>query len=327
MTMSYSRTLISCLICAAGIALSGPAQAQSYPSKPVLIILPLGAGSASDVAVRTLSDRLSTALKQQFLVENQPGAAGLIGTERAAKANPDGYTLTALNSSIMTTLPHVYAKVGYDPFKSFTPISMLVTIPTVLVVHPSLPARSVKELIALAKSKPGDILYASGGVGSPQHLAMEMFKNVARVDMVHVPYKGAPAATLDVVGGHVQALFNGLSAPLPHIRSGRLRALAMAGARRSSLLPDVPTVAEAGVPGYVYEQWLAFLAPARTPAEIVGRLNAETAKIMAAPDVRELLTKQALDVQGTAPEEVTKALNAEYPRMATIIKQLGIKPE
>ncbi len=311
----------------AAIAPATSAAQTVYPAKPVLVILPLGAGSAADVAVRTLTERLSTVLKQQIVVENQPGAAGLIGAERAAKAAPDGHTLTALNSSIMTTLPHVYARVGYDAYKSFAPITMLVTIPTVLIVHPSLPVKSVKELIALGKARPGQILYSSGGVGSPQHLAMEMFKSAAGLDMLHVPYKGAPAATLDVVGGHVQAMFNGLSSPLPHIRSGRLRALGMAGAKRSVLLPDVPTVQEAGVAGYVYEQWLALLAPARTPPEIVSRLNAESVKILAAQDVRDILTQQALDARGGPADEVSKAIADEFPRMAKIIRQVGIKPE
>jgi len=321
------RNVISTLIPVVAMPYCIPALAQHYPTKPILIILPLGAGSASDVAVRTLAERLSTSFKQQIIVENQPGAAGLIGTERAGKASPDGYTLTALNSSIMTTLPHVYAKVGYDPIKTFAPISLLVTIPTVLIVHPSLPAKSVKELIALGKLRPGQIMYSSGGIGSPQHLSMEIFKRVAGIDILHVPYKGAPAATLDVVGGHVQTMFNGLSSPLPHIKSGRLRALAMAGAKRSALLPDIPTVQEAGVPGYVYEQWLALLAPASTPPEIISRLNNETMRIMALPDVKILLTQQALDVQGTGPDEVTKAVNSDFPRMAKIIHQLGIKPE
>ena len=310
------------------LAIPVTAQAQAaYPTKPILVILPLGAGSAADVAVRTLAERLSAVLKQQLVVENQPGAAGLIGTERAAKAAPDGYTLTALNSSIMATLPHVYAKVGYDPFKSFAPITMLVTIPTVLIVHPSLPVKSVKDLLTLAKARPGQILYSSGGVGSPQHLAMEMFRSVANVNLLHVPYKGAPPATLDLVGGHVQAMFNGLSFPLPHIKSGRLRALAMAGAKRSDLLPEVPTVREAGVTGYVYEQWLALLAPARTPPEIITRLNAESVKILGSQDVRDILFKQALEAQGGAPENVTRALNTDFAQMAKIIKQVGIKPE
>jgi tripartite-type tricarboxylate transporter receptor subunit TctC len=295
--------------------------------KPILLVLPLGAGSASDFAVRLLTERLSSVLNQQIVVQNMPGAGGLIGTERAAKAAPDGYTLTALNSSIMTTVPHVYAKVDYDPFKSFTPITMLVTIPTVLVVHPSMPVKSLKELVSLAKSRPGQILYSSGGVGSPQHLAMAMLANTAGMDLVHVPHKAAPAATLDLVGGHVQAMITGLQSPLPHLKSGRLRAIAMTGAKRSSLVPDVPTVQEAGVPGYVYEQWLALLAPARTPPEIINRLNAEAVKILAAQDVRDILSRQALDAQGGPPEDVTKALTTDFPRMAKIVQQVGIKPE
>ncbi len=326
--MKFTQTTLTIALGAIVSASPLAATAQpAYPSKSIVIVLPLGAGSAADVAVRTLSERLSTALKQQVVVENQPGAAGLIGAERVARAAPDGYTLTALNSSIMATLPHIYAKVGYDSFKSFAPITMLVTIPTVLVVHPSLPAKSIKELTALAQSRPGQVLYSSGGVGSPQHLAMELFKNTAGVNLLHVPYKSAPAATLDVVGGHVQAMFNGLSSPLPHIKSNRLRALAMAGAKRSSLLPDVPTVQEAGVRGYVYEQWLALLSPARTPADIITRLNTESVKILGMQNVRDILTQQALDVQGGPAEDVTRALTTDYPRMAQIIKQVGIKPE
>jgi tripartite-type tricarboxylate transporter receptor subunit TctC len=293
----------------------------------VLLILPLGAGSASDLVVRTLTDRLSTVLKQQILVQNVPGAGGTIGAERAAKAAADGYTLTALNNSIMTVAPHVYGKVGFDPFKSFTPITMLATFPTVLVVHPSMPVKAVKELITLAKARPGQILYSSGGVGSPQHIAMAMFTNLAGVDLVHVPHKTAPAALIDVLAGNVQALFTGLSAPLPHLKPGRLRALAMAGSKRSATVPDVPTMQEAGVPGYVFDQWLALLAPAGTPADVVDRLNTESLKILAMQNVRDMLMQQSLDPQGGPPEDVTRAVSADFPRMGKIIQQAGIKPE
>jgi tripartite-type tricarboxylate transporter receptor subunit TctC len=299
----------------------------AYPSKPVLLILPLGAGSASDLVVRTLTDRLSTVLKQQILVQNVPGAGGTIGAERAAKAAADGYTLTALNNSIMTVAPHVYGKVGFDPFKSFTPITMLATFPTVLVVHPSMPVKAVKELITLAKARPGQILYSSGGVGSPQHIAMAMFTNLAGVDLVHVPHKTAPAALIDVLAGNVQALFTGLSAPLPHLKPGRLRALAMAGSKRSATVPDVPTMQEAGVPGYVFDQWLALLAPAGTPADVVDRLNTESLKILAMQNVRDMLMQQSLDPQGGPPEDVMRAVSADFPRMGKIIQQAGIKPE
>jgi tripartite-type tricarboxylate transporter receptor subunit TctC len=317
---------VAALATSVALALPGTAHAQpAYPTKPIQLILPLGAGSTSDFIVRTLTDRLSTALKQQILVMNLPGAGGTIGTERAAKAAPDGYTLTALNNSIVTVAPHIYRNVGYNPFKSFTPITMLATFPTVLVVHPSMPVKSVKELIALAKARPEQILYSSGGVGSPQHLPMAMFTSMAGIDMVHVPHKTAPAALIDVLAGNVQALFTGLSAPLPHLKPGRLRALAMAGTTRSAAVPDVPTMQEAGVPGYAFDQWLALFAPAGTPADILKRLNAESVKILAMPNVRDALTQRSLEPQGGPPDDVTRALSTDYPRMAKIIEQAGIK--
>ncbi|MCI3951981.1 MAG: hypothetical protein K0R53_1478 [Burkholderiales bacterium] len=319
---------VAALATSVALALPGTAHAQpAYPTKPIQLILPLGAGSTSDFIVRTLTDRLSTALKQQILVMNLPGAGGTIGTERAAKAAPDGYTLTALNNSIVTVAPHIYRNVGYNPFKSFTPITMLATFPTVLVVHPSMPVKSVKELIALAKARPEQILYSSGGVGSPQHLPMAMFTSMAGIDMVHVPHKTAPAALIDVLAGNVQALFTGLSAPLPHLKPGRLRALAMAGTTRSAAVPDVPTMQEAGVPGYAFDQWLALFAPAGTPADILKRLNAESVKILAMPNVRDALTQRSLEPQGGPPDDVTRALSTDYPRMAKIIEQAGIKVE
>lgn len=312
----------------AALLAAGPALAQpSYPSRPVTVVVPLAAGSAADVALRTLTERLGPALKTAFVIENQPGAAGLPGTARAARAAPDGHTLALLNSSIMTTLPHVYGKVDYDPQKSFAPVTTVASIPTVLVVHPVLPVRSVRELIALAKSRPGQLLYSSGGVGSPQHLAMEMFASMAGIEMTHVPYKGAVPATTDLVGGHVQLMFNGLATPLPHVRSGKLRALAMATGSRSDLLPDLPTVAEAGLPGYQYEQWAGLFAPAGTPAEIVTRLNAEATRILRSPEVRAQLSQLGLEARGGPPEDLARAIRDELPRMARIVKQTGIKPD
>jgi tripartite-type tricarboxylate transporter receptor subunit TctC len=326
MKLIYSSVIAAAS--AAAFAFPPAANAQpEYPSKTVMLILPLGAGSASDFAVRTLTDRLSTALKQQVVVQNLPGAGGTIGAERAAKAAPDGYTLTALNNSIMTVAPHIYGKVGFDPFKSFTPITMLATFPTVCVVHPSMPVKSVKQLITLAKARPGQILYSSGGVGSPQHIAMAMFTTLAGVDLVHVPHRTAPGALVDVVAGHVQALCTALAATQPLLKSGRLRGLAMAGSKRSAAVPDIPTMQEAGVPGYVFDQWLALLAPAGTPAEIVNRLNAESVKIFAMQDVRDMLTNRSLDPQGGPPGDVAKALSSDFPRMEKIIRQAGIKPE
>ncbi|MCA3070993.1 MAG: tripartite tricarboxylate transporter substrate binding protein [Rhodocyclaceae bacterium] len=312
----------------ATLLVAGPVAAQpAWPSRPITVIVPLAAGSAADVSLRVLTERLSSVLKQPFVVENLPGAAGLPGTARAARAAADGHTLALLNSSIMTTLPHVYAKIDYDPLKSFAPITTVVSIPTVLVVHPSLPVKTVKELVALAKARPDQLLYSSGGVGSPQHLSMAMLGSMAGIRMTHVAYKGAVPATTDLVGGHVQLMFNGLATPLPHIRSGKLRALAMAGARRSDLLPELPTVQEAGVAGYEYEQWAGLFAPAATPPEIVARLNAESARILKSPDVKEKLSQLGLEAQGGSAEDLARAVRNELPRMAEIIRQVGIKPE
>jgi tripartite-type tricarboxylate transporter receptor subunit TctC len=305
----------------AGIAtllVAGNVAAQpAWPARPITVIVPLAAGSAADVSLRVLTERLSSVLKQPFVVENLPGAAGLPGTARAARAVPDGHTLALLNSSIMTTLP----------LKSFAPITTVVSIPTVLVVHPSLPVKTVKELVALAKARPDQLLYSSGGVGSPQHLSMAMLGSMAGIRMTHVAYKGAVPATTDLVGGHVQLMFNGLATPLPHIRSGKLRALAMAGARRSDLLPELPTVQEAGVAGYEYEQWAGLFAPAGTPPEIVARLNAESARILKLPEVREKLSQLGLEAQGGSADDLARAVRSELPRMAEIIRQVGIKPE
>jgi tripartite-type tricarboxylate transporter receptor subunit TctC len=324
------RRAAACLPLAgiAALLVAGNVAAQpAWPARPITVIVPLAAGSAADVSLRVLTERLSSVLKQPFVVENLPGAAGLPGTARAARAVPDGHTLALLNSSIMTTLPHVYAKIDYDPLKSFAPITTVVSIPTVLVVHPSLPVKTVKELVALAKARPEQLLYSSGGVGSPQHLSMAMLGSMAGIRMTHVAYKGAVPATTDLVGGHVQLMFNGLATPLPHIRSGKLRALAMAGARRSDLLPELPTVQEAGVAGYEYEQWAGLFAPAGTPPEIVARLNAESARILKLPEVREKLSQLGLEAQGGSADDLARAVRNELPRMAEIIRQVGIKPE
>jgi tripartite-type tricarboxylate transporter receptor subunit TctC len=312
----------------AALAVSGAATAQTgYPARPVTIVIPLAAGSAADVALRALAERLGPALKASFVIENQPGAAGLPGTARAARAAPDGHTLALLNSSIMTTLPHVYGKVDYDPQKSFAPITTVVSIPTVLVTHPVLPVKSVGDLIALAKSRPGQLLYSSGGVGSPQHLAMEMFASMAGIELTHVPYKGAVPATTDLVGGHVQLMFNGLATPLPHVRSGKLRAIAMATASRSDLLPDLPTVAESGLKGYQYEQWAGLFAPTGTPAEIIARINSEATRILRSPEVRTQLSQLGLEARGGPPEDLSRAIRDELPRMGQIVRRIGIKPD
>jgi len=309
--------------CASGAALAQGA----YPSKPILVICPLQSASPSDIAVRVTVEKMGQNMGATFVVENQPGAAGLIGTERAAKAAPDGYTLAGLNNSIMTMLPNIHAKIPYDPFRSFEPIVLIASIPTALVVHSSVPAKNVAELTALAKANPGKLNYSSGGNGSPQHLAMEMYKYMAGVNLTHVPYKGATQAALDLVAGQVQAAFISLTLTLPHAKAGKVRLLAFAGDKRTAMAPDLPTMQEQGVKGYNYQSWTALYAPAGTPKPIISRLTAEALKALAAPDLHEQFLKQGLEVWGATPDQLVKITRDEYARMAAVIKAAGIKAD
>ena len=302
--------------------------AQGYPSKPILLVLPLGAGTGSDVAFRILVEKLSVAFGQQMVVENQPGAAGIIGAQRVAKAAPDGYTLGGFNNAIMAILPHIHPAAGYDPFRSFEPISMVAAIPTALLVHPSLPVSSVKDLIALARSRPRELNYGTGGVGSPQHIAAAMFGSMAGIQLVHVPYKSAAPAMLDLAGGQVQLLFVGLGGtPLALIKAGKLRALAFTGSHRNALLPAIPTMQEAGVPGYNFSSWNALFAPANTPKDVLARLNSETQKALQSPEVKSRIAEQVMDSLGTAPEQVTEIMHADSARMLKVIKDNDIRAE
>ena len=314
---------------AAAVALSAlPARdlwAQGkYPSRPIQIICPLQAASPSDVALRAVCEKMAPSLGVGMPIENAPGAAGLIGTERVARATPDGYLLGAFNNSIMTMLPHMYAKVPYDPFKSFEPISLLASIPTLLIVHADVPVKNVKELVEYSKANPGKLNYSTGGAGSPQHLAMEMFKSMTGASLVHVPYKGATQATMDTVAGQTQAMFIGVALALPFIKAGKVRALGMAGATRTALMPDLPTIAEQGVTGYDYASWIALYAPAGTPKEIVAILVAETKKAMSDKGLRERLLAGGLDPLGTTPEELLKQTREDYVRMGKVIKEAGV---
>src|SRR5687768_12667248 len=256
------------------MALAAPVLAQDYPEKPVQIVLPLQVGSASDIAVRVFAERLSDALKQSFVVENVTGAAGLIGADRLAKSRPDGYTLAALNNSILTILPNIQReRVKFNPFEDFVPIHSIAQIPTLLGVHEAVPVRTVAELVQLAKAKPGELNYATGGPGSPQHLAGEMFMAMSGTRMTQVPYKGATAAAAGLAAGQVQVMFIAHSLALPFLPSGKVRPIAFAGGKRSAAFPDLPTVAEAGVPGYDYSSWIALFAPKGTPAPVLAKLR------------------------------------------------------
>ena len=325
-----SHNYIGVWIVASGFCVftDGLVHAQNYPNKPILLILPLGAGTGSDVAFRLLAEKLSTSLGQQVVVENQPGASGMIGAQRVAKAAADGYTLGGFNNAIMAILPNIQPAVGYDPLRSFEPISMVAAIPTALLVHPSLPVTSVKDLIALAKSRPRQLNYATGGVGSPQHIAAAMLESMAGIQMTHVPYKGAAQATLDLAAGQVQLLFVGLGGtPLSLIRAGKLHALAFSGTQRNAVLPDLPTMQEAGVAGFDFSSWNALFAPANTAKDILARLNTEVINALRLPEVRTRITEQVMDPLGTAPEKVTELVRADSARMIKVIRDNHIQAE
>jgi len=307
-------------------ALSGAASAQDYPSKPILFLMPLQAGSAVDVMVRIVAEKMGAGIGRQIIVENQPGAAGMIGAERVKRAVPDGYTVGVLNDSILTMIPNV-RPVPYDPVKDYAPVGVVAGITWVLVANNDLPVKSVGELVAHAKARPGKLDYSSGGVGSPQHVAMEAFKAATGVYLVHIPYRGATQAALDVISNQVQVHFSAVSIVQPYINAGRVRALGVPSARRSPLLPNVPTMAEAGLPGFEWRTWASLVVPVGTPRPIVERLNAELVKAVNSPDVRDKLIAQGLEPVGSPPETVTKWTQDGLKRMKAIVDRAGIKAE
>ena len=308
------------------LAVAPWAAAQSYPVKPVRVIAASSPGSGVDIVGRIVAQKLSDGLKQQVIVDNRAGAGGNLGAEIAAKAPPDGYTLF-IGTPAHAINPSLYSKLAYDLLRDFAPVSLLTTGQYILVVHPSLPAKSVKELIALARARPGQLNYASAGTGNATHLAGELFTSLTGTKLVHVPYKGSGPALVDVVGGQVQLMFSNLTAALPHVKSGRLRALAVTGEQRSSALPQYPTMMEAGVPGYVVSSWFGMLAPAGTPPEIIARLNAEIAKAMRTPDMKERLAGEGAEPKSSTPEALGRLLQTEVAQWAKVIKGAGIKPE
>ena len=299
---------------------------QTYPSRPVRIISIFPPGGGNDVLCRTVAQKLSENFKQQVFVENRAGANGIIGTEVAARSAPDGYTITlipsghAVNASLYRNLP-------FDSIKDFTPITLVGTSPLVLAVHPSIPAKNVRELVSLAKARPGQLTYVSAGVGASGHLAGALFEAMTKTTMVHIPYKGMSLAISDLVGGQVSMTFGTSLSAVPHVRSGRLRALATTGAQRSPALPDLPTVAEAGVAGYEASLWYGFVGPARLPPEIVQRLNSEIVAVLRLPDVRERLASQGVDARSSSPEEFARLLASDLERWAGVVQRAGVRAE
>jgi len=323
---TQGRSLIRFLAGAALAALTLPCAAQAYPAKPILMLMPLQAGSAVDVMIRIVAQKMSENMGQQIVIENQPGAAGSIGAERVKRAAPDGYTVGVLNDSILTMIPNI-RQVAYDPVKDFVPVGVVAAITWVMVVSNDLPAKTIPEFVALAKSRPGKIDYSSGGNGSPQHVAMEAFKAATGIDVVHIPYRGATQAAVDVMSSRVQVHFGAVSIVLPYIRDGRMRALGVPSAARSPLLPEVPTVAEAGVPGFEWRTWASFVVPAGTPGTIVERLNAELVKAVNTSEVREKLIAQGLEPIGSPPGTVTQWTRDGLKRMRDIVQRAKIQAE
>lgn len=305
-----------------------PAAAQStYPNKPIRMIVPLAAASAVDNAARIIAQKMSVSMGQQVFIENQPGAAGLIGAERVARAAPDGYTIGGFNDSIMTMLPNLHTNLAWDILKDFEPVSLVATVEWGLVANNDAPYRNAGELIAAARANPGSVNYGSGGNGSPQHIAMALFAATAGVTMTHVPYKGATQAALGVAAGEVPVAFQGLATVTGLIKGGKLRLIGVTTPGRLAQFPDTPTVAESGLPNFAFNSWFAIMAPAGTPRDIVQRLNSEIVKAMADPEVREKLIAQGLTVRGTTPEELGAATRTQLARYAQLFRQANIKAE
>ena len=310
------------------ILLPGSARSQGvYPARPIRFIAPFPPGGSSDVLCRLLGQKLSESLGQPVAVENRPGAGANIGHEFAAKQPADGYTLLLSSSSTLATNPHLYKRLGFDPIADFSPVSMVASAGQVLVVHPSVPAKSVAELVALAKAQPGKLNFGSGGKGIQSHISGEMFKSAAGVDIVHVPYKGTVQAVSDLVAGQVQLVFADMVPALPHIRAGRLRALAVTTEQRSPALPDVPTMIESGIPGYRAGVWWAVMAPKGTPEAIVNRLNGELGLMVKLPDVREKYASLGVSPEHSTPQYVTEKIQADTREVAKVLKAAGVEPE
>jgi tripartite-type tricarboxylate transporter receptor subunit TctC len=315
------------MLALAVLPFAAAAQPAGYPSKPIRMIVPLAAASAVDNAARIVTQKMSVSMGQPFVIENVPGAAGLIGTAQVAKAVPDGYTIGGFNDSIMTMLPNMHANLTWDIQRDFEPVSLVATIEWGLVANNAAPFRSAADLIAAAKAKPGEINYGSGGNGSPQHIAMALFASNAGISLTHVPYKGATQAALGVAAGDVPVAFQGLATVASLARSGKLRLLGVATPAPLPQFPDAPTVSTSGLPGFQFSSWFTIMAPAGTPKEIVARLNAEIRKALADPDVREKLRDQGLTIRGSTPEELGSATREQLARYAKLFKEAGIKAD
>ena len=315
---------VACLWLSAGLV--SKASAQTYPTKPIKIVATFAPGGASDILARIIGQKLTESWGQPVIVENRAGAGGIVGTEYVARSTPDGYTLVVGYIGTHAVNPSLYAKLSYDAVSDFAPVAFLASIPSALVVHPSVPAKSVQELIALAKSKPGQLNYGSGGVGTAPHLAAELFKTLTGVNMVHIPYKGSGPAVADLLSGQISLMFNTMIQTIPHVKEGTVRALAITGATRSDALPDLPTIAEAGVPGYDMVGWFGILAPAGTPKDVVSKLNTEIVRILNMPDVKTRLSDLGAEpTKIVSPEQFADYIKAEIAKWRDVVQSSGMR--
>ena len=310
------------LCAAAALAFGATAVAQEYPAKPIRVVVPFPPGGGTDLMARSVMQKLGESLGATVVIDNRGGAGGTIGSDIVAKSPADGYTILIVSGAHAIN-PSIYLKLPYDSVRDFAPVTMFTSGPGLLVVHPSVPAKSVKEFIALARSRPGQLNYASAGIGTPPHLAGELFKTMAGVNMVHVPYKGNGPAYTDLLGGQVSVMFPTIPTAIPHVRAGKLRALAVTTAKRTAITPELPTIAESGVPGYDVSSWYGLLAPAGTPAAVVAKLQREVARVLRLPDVSERLTPQGLDIVADTPGEFAAIIKSEIVKWAKVVKASG----
>jgi tripartite-type tricarboxylate transporter receptor subunit TctC len=326
MTNTGTMKLVHTMLAAALFAgLSGTVPAQDYPNKPIRYIVPFAPGGMTDILGRVFGQKLSEAWGQQVIVDNRAGAAGGVGSEIAAKSKPDGYTILGGTISSHAINVSLYSKLPYDPVRDFAPITLYVSLPNMLVVHPSLPVRSVRDLISLAKAKPSQLTFASAGSGTSQHLSGELFNVLAGVKLVHVPYKGSGPGLADLMGGQVMMFFDNITTSLPLAKADKIRAIAVTTAKRASVMPELPTIAESGLAAYDVSSWQGVFAPAGTPKEIVAKLNTEIRRILALPDVRERLTQLGADPAGNTPEQFGAYVKAEIAKWGPIVKASGAR--
>jgi tripartite-type tricarboxylate transporter receptor subunit TctC len=324
---AMNNTVAILLASSAAVFVASPADAQNYPSRPIRIIAQFQPGTSTDILARVIAQKLGESLGQQVVVDNRPGAGGIVGTELGARAAPDGYTLTMGVSSAFGINPSLYSKLPYDAVRDFAPISNIALTPQTLVTGPSYPAKTVKELVAIAKAKPGAVSFASLGSGSTSHLTMEMFKSTAGIQLNHVPYKGSPTAHADVMTGQVPIMFDAIPAVLPHVKSGKLRGLGIGTKTRSALLPDVPTIAESGYPGFEAVGWIGIVAPAKTPVAVLDKLNAEIVRMLKDPDVKERLNTLAFTPVAGTRAEFGAFIQSEIAKWGKAVKESGAKAD